>query len=96
MVRNLWDFVCSKEQAQLRDRGGYSSFITSIISFTPSLNPEMNIFRSEMEDMSVMHSVSLSNSSFCSSESVSLNKSSCWSASAFSFWYSGVVEMLIS
>ena len=66
MVWNIWDFVCSKEQAQLRDRGNYSAFITSIISFTPSLNPAMNISRSEIEEMSVMDSMSLSNSSFCS------------------------------
>ena len=50
------------------DRGGYSSLITSIISFTPSRKPVMNISRSEMEDMSVIFSVSLSNSSFCSWE----------------------------
>ena len=30
----------------------------------PSRNPAMNISRSEMEDMSVMHSVSLSKSLF--------------------------------
>ena len=66
MVWNIWDFVCSKEQGQLRDRGNYSAFITSIISFTPSLNPAMNISRSEMEDISVTDSMSLSNSSFCS------------------------------
>lgn len=36
------------------------------------------------------------NSSFCLSESDSLNKSSFLSARAFSFWYSGVAEMLIS
>ena len=76
--------------------GGYSSFMTSIISFMPSRNPAMNISRSEIEDMSVMHSVSFSNSFFCSSESVSLSKSSFLSARAFIFWYSGVVEMLIS
>ena len=66
MVWNIWDFVCSKEQGRLRDRGNYSSFIMSFINFTPSLNPLMNIFRSEMEDMSVTVSMSLSNSSFCS------------------------------
>ena len=66
MVWNIWDFVCSKEQGQLRDRGGYSSFITSIISFTPSLNPLMNISLSEMEDISVTDSMSLFNCSFCS------------------------------
>ena len=78
------------------NRGGYSSFITSIISFIPSLNPAMNISRSEMEDMSVMFSVSLSNSSFSLLERDSLNKSSFLSARALSFWYSGAVEMLIS
>ena len=78
------------------NRGGYSSFMTSIISFIPSLNPAMNISRSDIEDMSVMHSVSFSNSSFCSSERDSLNKSSFLFARAFSFWYSGVAEMLIS
>ena len=78
------------------NRGGYSSFVTSIISFMPSLKPAMNISRSEIEDMSVMLSVSFSNSSFCSSERVSFNKFSFLSASAFSFWYSGAVEMLIS
>ena len=66
MVWNIWDFVCSKEQGRLRDRGNYSSFITSIISFMPSLNPLMNISRSEMEDISVTDSMSLYNSSFCS------------------------------
>ena len=66
MVRNIWDFVCSEEQGRLRDRGDYSSFITSIISFMPSLKPLMNISRSEMEDMSVTVSMSLSNSFFCS------------------------------
>ena len=66
MMWNIWDFVCSKEQAQLRDRGGYSSFITSIISFMSSLNPLVNISRSEIEDISVTDSMSLSNSSFCS------------------------------
>ena len=76
------------------NRGGYSSFITSIISFIPSLNPAMNISRSEIEEMSVMHSVSFSNSSFCSSESVSFNKSSFLSARAFSFWYASVVQIL--
>ena len=96
MVWNIWDFVCSKEQGRLRDRGNYSSFITSIISFMPSLNPLMNISRSEIEDMSVMLSVSFSNSSFCSSESVCLNKSSFLSARAFSFWYSVVADMFIS
>ena len=54
------------------DRGGYSSLITSIISFTPSRKPAMNISRSEMEDMSVIFSVSFSKSSFCLSERVSL------------------------
>ena len=78
------------------NRGGYSSFITSIISFMPSLKPAMNISRSEIEDISVMHSMSFSNNSFCSSERVSLNKSSFLSARALSFWYSGAVEMLIS
>ena len=66
MVWNIWDFVCSKEQAQLRDRGNYSAFITSIISFMPSLKPLMNISRSEIEDISVTVSMSLSNSFFCS------------------------------
>ena len=66
MVWNIWDFVCSKEQAQLRDRGNYSSFIMSFINFTPSLNPLINISRSEIEDISVTDSMSLSNSSFCS------------------------------
>ena len=78
------------------NRGDYSSFITPIISFIPSLNPAMNISRSEIEDMSVKLSMSLSNSSFCSSERDSLNKSSFLSASVFSFWYSGAAEMLIS
>ena len=85
MVWNIWDFVCLKEQGRLRDRGNYSSFITSIISFMPSLNPAMNISRSEIEDISVTDYMSLSNISFCSSESDSLNKSSFLSASAFSF-----------
>ena len=76
--------------------GNYSCFITSIISFMPSLNPAMNISRSEMEDISVTVSMNLSNSSFCSSESDSLNESSFLSARAFNFWYSGVAEMLIS
>ena len=66
MVWNIWDFVCSKEQGRLRDRGDYSAFITSIISFMPSLNPAMNISRSEIENISVTNSMSLSNSSFCS------------------------------
>ena len=96
MVWNIWDFVCSKEQGQLRDRGGYLSVITSIMSFTPSLKPLMNISRSEIEDISVTNSMSFSNSSFCISESDSLNNSSFLSARAFSFWYSGVAEMLIS
>ena len=56
------------------NRGGYSSLITSIISFTPSLNPAINISRSEMENMSVIFSVSLSNSSFCSWERDIVNK----------------------
>ena len=76
--------------------GGYSSFMTSIISFMPSRNPAMNISRSEIEDMSVTDSMSFTNSSFCSLERVSFNKFSFLSASAFSFWYSGAVEMLIS
>ena len=66
MVWNIWDFVCSKEQGRLRDRGSYSSFITSIIIFMPSRKPLMNISRSEIEDISVTDSMSLSNSSFCS------------------------------
>ena len=85
MVWNIWDFVCLKEQGRLRDRGNYSSFITSIISFMPSLNPAMNISRSEIEDISVTDSMSLSNSSFCFSESDSLSKSSFLSARTFSF-----------
>ena len=55
-------------------QGCYSTFITSIISFTPSRKPVMNISRSEMEDMSVIFSVSLSNSSFCSWERDIVNK----------------------
>ena len=86
VLSRLRGFICS-HRLTLGNRGGYSSFMTSIISFTPSRNPAMNISRSEIEDMSVMHSVSFSNSSFCASESVSLNKSSCWSVRAFSFRY---------
>ena len=66
MVWNIWDFVCSKEQGRLRDRRSYSSFIMSFINFTPSLKPLMNTSRSEIEEMSVTDSMSLSNSSFCS------------------------------
>ena len=60
-------------------------FITSHISFALNRKPMMDISRSESEEMSVTHSESFSNSSFCPSKRVALNKSLFLAASAFDF-----------
>ena len=52
--------------------------------------------RSDAEEMSVTHSESFSNSSFCPSKRVALNKSLFLAASAFLFSISGVAVMLTS